>query len=192
MIESSAPYSFTGLTDLAESRNQHKEGKELLLVYAEWNGENGGPSVLCQCYKIQTCLCWMAFLEFLGRLVPKEMQLLKINILSWNKSNRSVYSVSSDSSPWRDLEETPAPPKIVPGRDTNRWRCEEGEIYSEDWIEISYWFMKTFLFGVRGKGLSLNFRWGWATLGGQAKEASVRGLFHWPSCSPTGRRIFEK
>ena len=56
-----------------------------------------------------------------GGLAPKEMHLLQINILFRNKSNRSVYSVTNDSSPWRDLEEAPALPRFVPGGDTNRW-----------------------------------------------------------------------
>lgn len=57
MIQSSAPSSFTGLTGLAGCRNRHKEGKEILRAYVEWNGGNRGPSVLCQYYKIQTLLC---------------------------------------------------------------------------------------------------------------------------------------
>ena len=74
-----------------------------------------GPICFASVLQYPDVPCQMPFECFpvvSGGLALKEMHLLQINILFRNKSNRSVYSVSNDSSPWRDLEEAPALPRL--------------------------------------------------------------------------------
>lgn len=166
MIEFSILYSLTGLTGLAASRNLYKEGKGIFVFMLnvrsqQWRKQGSicFTSVLQDSDMPLLNAFWM-YARVSGALAQKRMHLLQINILFWNKNNRSVNVALSGSSPLMELEEAPALSKNVPSRDANR----RGDVRKERLLRgpnvDQLLIHEDISVLCEGRGLRLNLSWG--------------------------------